>query len=138
MCTQEEVRQVMKETVAPQWMRIVVGLTGTAVVLLLSWVLFTVEAQSDYMRDFKLDISENISLLRIDSANTHALLSKNISVLENKLLNIKEQSFNRSSDRYTGSQAKSRNNLIDERCKSMNKRVEKLESYHNKYSYTKP
>ena len=131
MCTQEEVRQVMKETVAPQWMRIVVGLTGTAVVLLLSWVLLTVEAQSDYMRDFKLDISENISLLRIDSTNTHALLSKNISVLENKLLNVKEQSLNRSSDRYTGREAKSRNNLIDERCIIVGKRLDRLEKYHN-------
>jgi len=131
MCTQEEVRQVIKENVAPQWMRIVVGLTGTAVVLLLSWVLFTVQEQSGYMRDFKLDMSNDINLLRIDSANTHALLSKNISVLENKLINVKEISVNRSNDRYTGREAQSRNNLVDERCSAVNKRLDRLEKYHN-------
>ena len=125
MCTQDEVRQVVRQN-NPPWTKYITALFGTGMLFLLSWLLFTVHEQ-------EANLERGLSEIRMSNTVINAQLSNKIEILSNQLLNIKEIAISRSGDRYTGSQAKSRNLLVDERCKVVDRRLEEIEELIDKH-----
>ena len=142
MCTKQEVREVILETRAPTWMRYVMGLLGSGVVLLLGWLLFTVHSQEGYLKDFRTEIVSVMSEIKITTTLNNAMMNGKFETLAVELKNIKETAINRSADRYTGTEAQginraihakidARGRLVDERCNQITKRLDVLERAHN-------
>ena len=152
MCTKEEVREVILEERLPVLAKIALSSFGVGFLMLVAWALFTIHSQEGNTKDLKVEVvkmigsintnlHQNNSLImtKISSLNSsfllnNAMLTGKIELLTTQLKNIKEVAIDRSSDRYTGKQARSRNALVDERCDSVNKRIDNnknnIEKYH--------
>jgi len=110
MCTKEEVRQVIRSEVTPAWMRYTLGLMGTGILMLLAWLLFNSTQQDKILADF-----------RTVNKVAMASLTGKMDLLNNKLTNLKEVAVNRSQDRYTGTEARAKNELFELKCKQNDK-----------------
>ena len=125
MCTQQEVRDVIREA-NPAWTRYIVGLFGAGMIALLSWLTLAVHEQDANME-------KGLSELRITNSLNNNNLANRIDILSNQLINLKEVAISRSGDRYTGTQARSRNLLVDERCKVVDRRLKEIEELISKH-----
>ena len=155
MCTKAEVREVMLETNAPTWMRVAIGVMVAGILGLLGWMLLSTHAQEGYIKDFRTEVITNILEMRTEvtksvaeakltSVKNTATLTSKFAILSTELKNIKETSLARSSDRYTGTEARTINKgfddrmdarsvLMDERCMSIRKEVEDIKDLIDKH-----
>jgi len=129
MCTKEEVRQVMVETVTPLWMRKALSVIGMISVLFIGWLAYEVHVQGTITAN-KLNAAElkhaesNSELLaKIDNvrfvySTVNIEMLGKIDRLSDQIDHIKEIAIGRSKDRYTGTQAEARAKLIDARNKA--------------------
>ena len=125
MCSKAEVREVVREN-NPIWSKYVATLFSGGIIILLSWLSFTVHNQEAMLE-------KGLSDLKISNTISNAQLANRIEILTNQLVNIKEVAIARSNDRYTGSQARSRNLLVDERCKVVDRRLKDIEELISKH-----
>ncbi len=116
MCTKEEVRDVVRGESAPTWMRYMVGAMGAGVIGLMSWLLLNSHAQDNLLA--QLETTTQVSAAR---------LTGKLELLATQIINLKELAIDRSKDRYTGTEARSRNAIMDERCRVLNTRMDSLE-----------
>ena len=114
--------------VNPMWTKYLLGFIGSGMVLLLAWVLLSVHNQESVLKD-------GMNEIKITSLKTSAALTVEFKVLSNEFSNIKETFKSRRADRYTGTQARDRSKLMDERCASIKKELEEIkdemDNYHN-------
>jgi len=127
MCTKEEVREVVMENSLPNWAKIIFSSVGIGFMMLMSWSLYTIHEQEGNTKDLKVEIIEKINGMNSTFILNNALIAGKIELLTTQLTNIKEIAIDRSDDRYTGKQAKSRSKLIDERCKTVTERIKRIE-----------
>lgn len=116
MCTQAEVREVIRSEAPPKWTQYLINFLGTGILVLLSWILYSVHDQASTLADIRTVNKVSI-----------ATLTGKVELLATNLNNIKEIAIDRSDDRWTGRDAKSRNLLVDERCGNMKVRIIQLE-----------
>ena len=126
MCTKQEVREVIRETVTPSWIKNVMNFTAMCAVLFLGWLAYTVHMQESNM------IVE-LNNIRLTYSTSNLELLSRIDRLDDRLVSFKETAYSRSNDRYTGTQARAREKLLDERCKMMFDRVNRLETVIEKH-----
>ena len=123
----------MLESKAPLWMKVVVGIFGSGMMILLAWVLLSVHTQEGSIKDLRSDISSTMNDMKISNIKSSARLAGRFEILATELKNIKETSINRSADRYTGSQARARKDLMDERCGTMKQDLNNIKLLIEKY-----
>jgi len=116
MCTKAEVRDVIRSESAPAWMRYMVGAMGAGILGLMSWLLMNSHSQDALLADVK-------TTTQVSTAK----LTGKLELLATQITNLKELAIDRSKDRYTGTQARSRNAIMDERCRVLNMRMDDLE-----------
>jgi len=80
------------------------------ILALVGWLLLNSQQQNQRLSDFRT--TNNVSM---------ALLTGKMDLLNTKLTNLKEMAVDRSRDRYTGSEARAKNELFDLRCKQNDK-----------------
>ena len=128
MCTRkevgEEVRTVIREAATPQIVKYIMWLFGISIFALMSWLTYTVHEQDSTLvtslGELKESYSKSLSQINISNAR----LAGKIGMLTTELKNIKEIAL---------SQSKYRSIVVDERCKSMNNRIERLEETIEKH-----
>lgn len=107
MCTKEEVREVIKETVTPIWVRYLIGLVVAIALSLQSWSLITVHEQEAKSITHEKHIAAVLSEM-----------SEKISSVAIRLELLKEATERGTSDRYFGKDAEAREKLVDEQFKN--------------------
>lgn len=116
MCTKNEVRDVIRSESAPAWMRYMVGAMGAGILGLMSWLLMNSHSQDALLAELKT--TTQVSTAR---------LTGKLELVATQIVNLKELAIDRSKDRYTGTEARSRNVIMDERCRVLNMRMDSLE-----------
>lgn len=116
MCSKEEVRDVIRSETAPAWMRYLVGAMAAGILGLMSWLLLNSHAQDNLLAEMKT--TTQVSTAR---------LTGKLELLATQIVNLKELAIDRSKDRYTGTEARSRNAIMDERCRVLNIRIDAME-----------
>lgn len=132
MCTQEEVRQVVREE-APTWMKFAMGFSASGMLLLLGWLSFTAQAQDGYLKDFRAELGGEVNKLVVSTTMSNAMLASKIELLTLQMQNIKEVAITRNEVIYTITEARSRNAIVNERCKTMKDHLLQLEERINLY-----
>ena len=124
MCTKSEVREVMREAATPQIVKYIMWLSGVSIFALLSWLTFTVHKQDanviTRLNELKEFYSESLNKMNVGNAR---LVGK-IEMLTTELKNIRE---------VTLTQTRYRSIVVDERCKVMSDRMERMEKTIEKH-----
>jgi len=140
MCTEEEVRQVIKKASLPLWVQYALSALSLITVSSIGWLLLNAHETELKFLEYKKELTElsmhrEQTFLALVLENNKlsserekasilaiALLTGKIELLSNNLENIKEVAINRSTDRYTGSQARSDKALTAEQFKNTHRR----------------
>lgn len=141
MCTQAEVREVIKETVTPVWAKRLLGAGILLAILFLGWLSYETHMQDQARLEQDASVSKQLNEMRKEQAKGNSDLCSKIdnirfifatSVAEAtskvdrlalELDHVKELALSRSGDRYTGRDATARNNLVDERYKARDEQI---------------
>ena len=111
MCSKEEVRDVVRSEAPSKVPAIILNVFSAGIVILLSWLLYDA-----HQKDIVIEEGKRINQVAL------ATITGKIELLSTNLANIKEVAISRSSDRYTGSQARSDKALIKEQIKALHRR----------------
>lgn len=111
MCTKEEVRQVVRSEAPSKIPPVLLNLLGAGILVLLSWLAFDANQKDKTISEAKR--TNEVAL---------AVLTGNVELLATNLSNIKEIAVSRSTDRYTGSQAKSDKALFEQSVRELHRR----------------
>ena len=93
-----------------------VGAMGAGILGLMSWLLMNSHSQDALLAELKT--TTQVSTAR---------LTGKLELVATQIVNLKELAIDRSKDRYTGTEARSRNVIMDERCRVLNMRMDSLE-----------
>ena len=118
MCSQDQVRQVIKEEATPAWMKLLIALFSMGIFGLLSWLSYSVHNQD-------ADIADRLSLVNLSNAR----LAGEIGILTTEIRNIREVAL---------TQTKYRSIVVDERCDSIRKQMERMEKTIEKHHRIAP
>ena len=118
MCSQDEVRQVIREAATPAWMKLLIALFSAGIFGLLSWLSYSVHNQD-------ADIADRLSLVNLSNAR----LAGKIGILTTEIRNIREVAL---------TQTKYRSIVVDERCKNMSDRMERMQKTIEKHHRVVP
>lgn len=105
MCTNDEVREAVIKTRLPTWFPYTTAIISGAAVLFIGWLAFTVHEQPEHLE-------RELGLIRLNNAVLNAELAGQIASLSEQVKDLKGAA---GLDRYTGTDALARNNLVDER-----------------------
>jgi len=123
MCTEEEVRQVVKKASLPLWVQYALSILSIITVSSVGWLLSNAHESKIQFLEYKKELTEisaerekNFLALVLENNRLSserekasilaiALLTGKIELLSSNLVNIKEVAIDRSTDRYTGSDA---------------------------------
>jgi len=108
MCSKEEVRQVVRSEAPSRIPPTLLAFGMTGVLIINSWLLFNANETGKVILEAK----------RVNEVAL-AILTGEVKRLSDSLTNIKEVAISRSSDRYTGSQARRDKALINEKVKNI-------------------
>lgn len=93
-----------------------VGAMAAGILGLMSWLLLNSHAQDNLLAEMKT--TTQVSTAR---------LTGKLELLATQITNLKELAIDRSKDRYTGTEARSRSAIMDERCRVLNIRIDAME-----------
>ena len=137
MCSKEEVSQVVRKASLPLWVQYALSALSLITVSSVGWLLVNAHKTELAFFEYKKELTELsaerektfLALIRENdklsserekaSILAVALLTGKIELLASNLANIKEVAIDRSTDRYTGSQASSDKALVFEQIKNI-------------------
>lgn len=136
MCTQDEIREVIRE-VAPVYTKYLVGVFVAGVMTLLGWVLYEVHNQdtniSTVLNKQSKEISKQLSHMELSYSNSNIEIMGKIGRIDDNMDHLKDLVIDKTLS--VAREAKAREKLVDERCSTFRKRLEDLEDaierHHN-------